>query len=306
MEARLVADAARFDLRPLIEQLAKANYPNEAILFEGASEGGGARLVKGLRFTKSPMRTAIVTLNMGLMGDAGLLPSYFTWIAEHSPESNRFWDFIRFFEHQLIDNLFHATHPEWGEPSVAVRDKQVAQERPSVLGDAPDFLRTILRIANPATPSTLHWLAQMCFPEFAVRVVRHSLHDATDAYACRLGESRLDGTGILGREYKASLAGFIVELTAEDEVDMREREQVDVALARLRSHLLPILAPFRMPLIVRLTILWHSSFARVDGRDDDDPSFLGYNRLGGDRDVRHTTVIYSGITGRDGPWSEDA
>jgi hypothetical protein len=307
LESRLVADAPRFDLRPLLEQLALAGYGNEALLFEGATESGGASLVQGLRFMKRPMRTAIVTVHLGLMGEAGLLPSYFTWVAEHSPDQVGFSEFIRFFEHQLIDNMFHATHPDWCPPPSGDGRTRLSQDTPSVLGDTPTFLRAILRIANPATPSTLHWIAQLCYPEFGVRLERQAFAIATNAYACQVGVSRLDGTGILGREYVANRCGFVLDLAADDEVDLRGRELADVAVARLRTRLLPLLAPYKLSLTVRLTIRWHSSFAHVDDPVDPDPSFLGYNRLGGPRDVSHTTVLYSGITGRDwGPWSEAA
>jgi hypothetical protein len=305
-ELRLVADAPGFDLRPLLEQLALAGYGNEAVLFECATEGGGAGLVQGLRFLKTPMRTAIITVHLGLMGEAGLLPSYFTWVAERSPETAGFLDFIRFFEHQLIDNMFHATHPDWVPPR-SCAGSRLAQDTPSVLGDTPSFLLSILRIANPTTPSTLHWLAQLCYPEFAMRLRPQAVATSTQAYACLVGVSRLDGTGILGRTYQASSRGFLLDLFADDEVDLSGREQADVVLARLRGRLLPLLAPYHLPLTVSLTIRWHSSFAHVDDPVDLDPSFLGYNRLGGPREVKYKTVLYTGITGCDwGPRSEAA
>jgi hypothetical protein len=306
-QARLVTDAPRFDLRPLLEQLAVAGYGNEAVLFEGATEGGGTGLVKSLRFIKAPMPAAIITLHMGLMGDAGLLPSYFTWVIEHSPEPARFLDFIRFFEHQLIDNMFHATHPDWARCPPKSGGSRLAQDTASLLGDTPQFLKTILRIARPSTPATLHWLAQLCFPEFGVRVRRHAFKAATGAYACRLGISCLDGTGILGREYVSALGGYTLDLYTDDEKDLSGREQAGVAVARLRGRLLDLLAPYNLALTVRLHVRWHSSFARVDSPSDPNPSFLGYERLGGEKDERHATVIYSGITGRDwGPWKEVA
>jgi hypothetical protein len=301
VQARIVAEAQRFDLRPLLELLAEIGYTRDEVLFESAPEGRSASFVQAIRFTKWPVRSVLITVHLGLLGDNTLLPSYFFHVARSSPDPQRFYDFLRFFDHQLIENLFAAVHPEVGEGpggGAPVRRKALkSAERTSTFGDFRGVLRTHLRMAVPGSPSTLHWLAQLYFPEFRVRVARYPYESLTGSDACRTGASRLDGSGILGKSYIAEMNGFSIDLITEDEVDLSGREQADVVVDRLRHRLLPLLAPFRLPLTIRLVVIWHSSFAEIDDPRALDKSFLGYDRLKGQREVEHTTLLYRGITG---------
>lgn len=306
VEARLVREAQRFDLRPLLEVLAEIGYSSDEILFEGALYGRSASVVQALRFTRRPVRTAIITVHLGLLGDNTLLPSYFYHVAERSPDPARFFDFLRFFDHQLIENFFRAIHPEFGDGRPVSGTADPAERNGAtggVYGNFRSVLKTFFRMAGPGSVSTLHWVTQLYFPEFRVRVKRRPLESTTDSHACRTGDSRLDGSGVLGKNYVAESPGFLVDLFAEDEVDLSGREQADIVRERLDQRFLPLLSPFNLALTVRLVVLWHSSFAHVDDPRAADKSFLGYNRLRGPREVRHTTVLYRGITGRvSEPW----
>nr|PZN19147.1 MAG: hypothetical protein DIU78_21545 [Pseudomonadota bacterium] len=301
IEVRIMREAQRFDLGPLLDVLAELGYSRDEILFEGALYGRSPSIVQAVRFRQRPVRTAIVTVHLGLLGDNTLLPSYFYHVAERSPDPARFYDFLRFFDHQLIENFVRAIYPEVGEthPDAAPGEPgAAAPPTGGVFGDFRAVLKTFFRMAGPGSLSTLHWVTQLYFPEFRVRVRRSRFENATDSHACRTGDSRLDGSGILGRSYVAESPGFVVDLIAEDEVDLSGREQADIVRERLETRFLPLLAPFSLALTVRLIVLWHSSFAYVDDPHAEDKSFLGYNRLRGPREVRHTTVLYRGITGR--------
>ena len=95
------------------------------------------------------------------------------------------------------------------------------------------------------------------------------------------------------------MPGFLVDLITDDEVDLSGREQADIVQWRLEARLLPLLVAFRLPLTIRLVVLWHSSAAHVDDPSAPDKSFLGYNRLHGARnrpEIKHTTVMYRGRT----------
>jgi hypothetical protein len=297
MEARIQAEASRFDLRPLLELLAEIGYGREAVLFESTESGPSPTLVQGVRFLKSPIATAIVSVHIGLLGDNTLLPSYFFYLIQQSPDPARFFDFLRFFDHRLIENFFAAVHPEIGDSELLSANG--SSGRSWLFGDYRAALRSFVRMAAPGSPSTLHWLVQLYFPEFRVRVKRQPFLDETDSHACRTGSSRLDGSGILGRIYTTEIPGLLVDLITDDEVDLSGREQADVVRERLDTRLLPLLAPFRLALTLRLVVRWHSSAAHVDDPKAADKSFLGYNRLHGSLqrpELEHTTVMYRGRT----------
>lgn len=285
IEARIAEDAQRFDLGPLVDLLLTNGYARDDILFESAAEGRSASIVRAVRFHKQPIRSVVITVQVGLLGDNSLLPSYFFHLMERSRDPDRFLDFLRFFDHRLIDNLFRALYPE----------------RSGVYVSWISVLASFLRMAMPASISTLHWLVQLYFPELRVRVTRRPFASATDSYACRTGLSLLDGTGILGRTYVAEVTGFLVDLIAEDEIDMSGRSYSDIVQARLKERLLPLLDPFRLPLMVRLTVLAHASWAQVDEPRAAEQGYLGYDRLRGMGEARHVTVMYHGVTGEPAP-----
>ena len=280
-ELRVKQDAQRFDLLPLVRLLLQSGYDYEEILFESSSEGRSAALVRAVTFRKRPIRSVLITVEIGLLGDNSLLPSYFLRIAEQSPNAAQFYDFLRFFDHTLIENLFRGLHPEFGGAYHSWRG----------------ILASILRMARPASPGTLHWIFQLYFPELSVRVSRRRVRQLSDVHAFHTGRSRLDGSGILGRIYAAEVAGLQVDLIAPDQVDQSGREWSDVVLARLDHQLFPLLAPFRLPLVVRLVILAHASWAHVDDPLAVEQGFLGYDRLRDKVEVKHTTVMFDGVTG---------
>jgi hypothetical protein len=282
LELALVRDAQRFDLRPLVELLMQHGYSYEEILFESSNEGRSAGLVKAVTFRKHPIRSVVITVELGLLGDNSLLPSYFFHVAERSSDAARFYDFLRFFDHTLIENLFRALHPELS----------------GVYRSWSGVLKTFFRMARPASPGTLHWLAQLYFPELSVSVRRRPIEQVSAVHACHTGRSRLDGSGILGRLYVAEVHGLELDLIAEEGTDLSGREWSDIVLARLGDDLLPLLAPFRIPLVVRLVVLAHDSWAQVDQPHAPAQGFLGYDRLRRGGAVKHTTVMFDGVTGR--------
>jgi hypothetical protein len=305
-EERIVRDAPRFDVQPLCALLREHGYGWDEILFESTQESTSRSVVRAVRFRQGPMfRSVVITVHLGLLGDNSPLPSYFLRVARDSPDPDRMFDFLRFFDHRLIDSLFASLHPD------------------AALFGSGAMLQALLRMAVPGSVSTLHWLVQLHFPELGVRVARRPFENATSAHACRTGASVLDGTAILGYRYISDMVGFQVDLIAEDEADMRGHDHADIVIARLQRRLLPLLAPFRLPLIVRLVVLFHKSSATFDrqaARERPiDRQFLGYERLLGEEqpDVRnprerpprppprpivaekHTTVMFRGITGED-------
>jgi hypothetical protein len=280
-----VKEARRFDLKPLLDLLLAKGYPREEILFESVHEGESSRLIEAVSFRKKPHRAVVISVNLGLLGDNTLLPGYFFQELEGIPHERGepFYEFIRFFDHGLIENFRRALYPE--------DDRGVYRDWNKVLG-------SFFRMLGPASVSTLHWLAQIYFPELGVRVARWAFADSSDAHAFRTGESLLDGTGILGRKYQSDAPGLSLDLFAEEETDARGRAWPNVVRLRLNEMMLPLLAPFNIPLIVKLKVLFHASWVRVDMPFSLEHGYLGYERIQGEAEQGHTTLIYRGITGK--------
>jgi hypothetical protein len=286
VEAEIERTAERFELRPLLALLAELGYSEEQILLQSTQESRSASLVRAVRFRRDgPIRSVLITVHIGLLGDSTLLPSYFFHIASRLSEEDRgrFYDFLRFFDHRLIGNLYAALYPELS----------------GVYHEWPTVTSSFLRMTQPASPATLQWIVQLCFPEFMVRVTRRPFEEERPAWGCRTGKSVLDGTAILGPVFQFDDEGFLVDLIAEDEVDMRGREHAGTVLRRLHDRLLPWLAPFRIRLRIRLTVLWHESWAHVNDPPPRHPGYLGYERIKDSRPARHMTRMFDGITGVD-------
>jgi predicted component of type VI protein secretion system len=284
-EAAVEREAKRFDLRPLLDLLREKGYRD--ILFQGATAGKTSpSIVESVHFERRPRRLVRITLNLGLLSDGTLLPSYFFRVADASREPDRFYEFLGFFEHRLVDEFVNALYPEAG--GRALRD----------WGDAR---RSLFKMHGAGSPATLQWLAQLYFPELRARVGRWPFLRPSTAHALRTGASPLDGSGVLGHSYESHAEGLSLDLIAEEETDARGRGWAGVVAARLRDKLFPLLAPFRLPLTVRLHVLFHASWARVEAPDDP-KGYLGYDRLRelGDEASGHTVVLYRGVVGEDG------
>ena len=281
-EEKISRMARRFDLRPLVELLRANGYRSEELLFESTNERTSAGAVDAVTFLTRP-RTVKITVNVGLLGDNSLLPSYFFAVVDKSPNPEKFYDFIRFFDHKLIDNYYRAAYPE--TDTNAYRDWDGVQQ-------------SFTRMLGMASTSTLSWLVKAFFPELRVQAERRAFSSTTASHACKTGVSRLDGTGILGRVYESDSSGFVVDLFADEETDARGRAWPHVVRSRLEERVLPILAVHRIPLVVRLRVLFHASWVHVDAPVGK-TGYLGFERIRGDAEEGHTLVVYRGITGED-------
>ncbi|OJH40286.1 hypothetical protein BON30_14695 [Cystobacter ferrugineus] len=281
-EARIAARAKEFDLGPLLRLLEAEGYVPENVLFESNPEPvSAAALVEAVTFHRSPHRRVVVTLNLGLLGAGSLLPSYFLEVAEQSANPEAFFDFIRFFDHRLLEDFVRALHPE--------RDS----ER---LGDWERMKGFYFRMTGVGSVATLQWLFQLYFPELRVWVSPHAFRHTSSSHEPRTGPTPLDGTAVLGHAYTTETAGFRVELHAETEADARGEGWPLVVERRLGEALLPLLAPFRLRLEVGLTVAAHALWARLTQR-----TYLGYERLQGDGHLGHRLVVFQGDTGEHAP-----
>jgi hypothetical protein len=287
LERRLRARAQQFDLRALLALLRARGFRRHEIFFRGTGQGTAAGLIEAIHFPPEN-RHVIITVNLGLLGDNSLLPSYFLEAIEKHPDRDvrqSFYHFINFFDHRLLRAFFEALYVEDGQ---------------AIFRDWAQARRSFLHMVAVDSPGTLHWLAQMYFPELRVHTSRALVTTESASHTFRVGESRLDGSGILGHRYQAEGAGLELDLIAEEETTARGEGWAPVVKRRLEASLLPRLAPFRLHLVVRLRVLAHTSWARLGsppGPRDKFHGFLGYDRLETREPSGHTIVIFRGRTG---------
>jgi hypothetical protein len=277
-ERRVERDARRFDLGRLLALLARKGYRREELLFSAGS-GSTLGIVESVRFARSPFRVVHVTLNVGLLSNGVLLPAYFFAENEQAPDPDVLVDFLRFFDHRLIANLVAALYPE---------------QHGQVFRDWGEAKRSLFGALGAPSIATVEWLARAYFPELRSVVERRAFASPTEADAARPGASTLAGGDVLGGGHVAEASGFELTLVADEEVDARGRswaQVVDRRVDRLVEHLPGA------PITVRLRVLEHASWARLDaqrpgvGRPDEG-GFLGYDRLQGDAAEGHAMVVY--------------
>ncbi len=280
-EERVRQRARAFSLGPLIDLLVAHGYRRDQLLFESNREGGATSLVHAIEF-RAGGAEVLITVNLGLLGDNTLLPSYFLREVESSRDPQRFYDFIRFFDHCLIENYVRASWPE---------------HDPDIFGDYALLCTAVLKLIGLDSVSSVHWLVQSAFPELGVRVTRGAFPSATGSHACRTGLSRLDGSSVIGRVYETEAQGFLIDLVTDEEAYDRHHNWAAIVRSRLNERCLPVLAPFRLPLRVVLTVLSHASWARLESLRAKTSGYLGYDRIRADEDSQHSVVIWSGIAG---------
>src|SRR5690606_24135285 len=148
-EERVRQRARSFSLGPLIDLLVAHGFRREQLLFESNREGGATSLVHAIEF-RTGGAEVLITVNPGLLGDNTLLPSYFLREIESSRDPQRFYDFIRFFDHCLIENYVRASWPE---------------HDPIVYGDYTLLCNAVMKLIGLDSVSSVHWFVQSAFPE---------------------------------------------------------------------------------------------------------------------------------------------
>jgi predicted component of type VI protein secretion system len=277
-EQRIAARARDFDLGPLLRLLKAEKYPAESILFESNPEPGtSSSLVHAVTFHREPLRRVVVTLNLGLLGSNTLLPSYFLEAAEQSLEPERFFDFIRFFDHRLLAGFLRAVHPE--EDRALFRDWEQTKTY-------------YFRMLGVGSVATLQWLFQLYFPELRVSVTRDALSQSTPSQALRIDTlALLDGTAVLGGRYESDASGFRVELLTEEDTDAGGEPWAAVVRQRLEANILELLRTSALHLVVALTVLERSRWAQV-GKEGQ----LGFERMKGGFEPGYRMLVFRGKT----------
>jgi hypothetical protein len=273
IERDIETRAKDFDLIVLLRLLHSLGWERENIYFESNRDPVSSQsLIESVVFHRASPAHVSIVVNFGLLGANALVPSYFTDVIDESMDPERFYDFIRFFDHRLIETFIYASYPE--------DDTSLYQSWDRVK-------LFYFKIIGAGSVSTLQTIFQLYFPELRVVVTRAPFRSSTDIHALRMGSSKLDGTAVIGREYESDAAGFKVDIYADEEINDIGEAWPHVVRNRLQSTVLPLLAPFRLSMIVTLTVLAHSSWARIKA-----VGYLGYERIEDDEEGAHRIEIW--------------
>jgi len=152
LEARINERIGSFDLPALLALLKAEGAPPPR--FESDDEMvSPTRLITSVRIGEGE---SVVRIHTGLLGAATPLPAYFlARMDEENVDEVKALGFLRFFDHLLLAQLISGAFPEVA-PSRQPRGESAAY----------------LPLLHPGTPSGLHSLFAVAFPECAVTVER--------------------------------------------------------------------------------------------------------------------------------------
>ncbi len=273
-----------FDLGALLTQLERMSICREDITFKSNSDpAAGGNVIQAIEFFESPSRRAEITLNVGLTGPNGLVPTYFQEIAQQSADPDLLDTFLHFFDHPLLECWIDSLYPD--TPSGA-------------LHAWPNLRNASFSMLGVGSISTLEWVFGSIFPELRVLVRRITVPMPTDAFALRAGTALLDGAGVLGVVDAPQCAGLSVDLYTEEEDHHAGRKWIDLVEERFDRIALPLIRPYDLTLKVVLNVALHSSWAHLEKRpdpslDERPPGHLGYDRLQGQR-AGHQITVFEG------------
>jgi hypothetical protein len=242
IERDLRRSAQAFDVPALLDVLALLGHREPDVVF-GGELGAPSRgnVVEAVAFTAGDAFTASaaqVTTNLGLLGPQSPLPSFFLEALE-TLQVPTLLDLIRVLDHQALALRFASLYPE--------RDPRLAG------GTAWEpAKRRVTHTLGLASPSSLHWLFTLVFPELAVIVRRGGVHRRVAAPDARLGTLRL-AVAALGGDAVVPTGGLDVLLDADD-VPPPGPSWMAEAARRMRDQIVPTLTGVELDLTVRLRL----------------------------------------------------
>jgi hypothetical protein len=268
-----------FDIISLLHLLSTMNYAPEEIRFRSrnsiCSQSG---LIHDIAFTQEPVREAVITMNMGLLGVQSPLPSYFRKKME-SEEAGR-WslaDFIGYFDHHLIRDYVCNIYPEINR--FFFPHWELTKRR-------------YLQILNLKSIGTLHWLFQTVFPEIVVQVENAVLSSDVQTRPVLLGKTILGGDSVFGNKTSVAVQGRRVTLYSEEEMTDTQVPWPREIKNRLSSLVFPVLQPTGIDLEINLVLKSQKRWVRLHSE-----TYLGYDRIQSGEDAYRRIRIFRGHIG---------
>lgn len=241
---RIVEKAHRFELGALLRALALAGYRGTEVVLESAITWAyRGSLVQAVRYEEAPPR-AIVTLNVGLLGNQGPLPSYVYQLLE--PSGNEPLEtLLQFFASRLLADEARALCPE--------EDTALFPHFEGTRGS----LRSLLGLGSPVG---LHWLFSQVYPELEISVHRSVSTRYVPTAGVILARSCFGDGSAFGGYAPVPIGSIHVALLCNEPTDGARRPWESESVRRLREYVLPSLREHRVHLRVLLVFRDQSSW----------------------------------------------
>jgi hypothetical protein len=277
LEVEVARRAPEFDPVALLDLLAHMGYRPEEVLFESNHTAtSAANAIQSVEFRSTPIRHVVVTVNTGLLGTQGVLPSYFKQLLASGStiDDVAFLEFLHFFDHRLVEGWVKSVYPE--------RDY-------AIFADWDKTKKSYLNLIGLRSVSALHWLFQLVFPELGVRVERGALTRNVKLDGTRLNYSVLGGDSVLGGWTKVPVPGFVATLFSDDEQTEHGHPWVEEVRRRLDSIVFRAIEDAAMDLRVSLVIRSEKVWAMLKPT-----SYLGFDRIRGGTRRNREVLVWNG------------
>jgi hypothetical protein len=262
LESKIAASITEFDPVALLVLLRALGYGTDEVIFQskaGAVSHGS--LLQAIEFRKQP-KQAVVTVGIGLLGPQSPLPTYFTQLLSGEKiDEHLFLDFLRFFDHKIIEGYIQATHPE---------------SDPAVFRDWDGVKKGYLGLLGIRSIATLQWLLCLVFPELEVEVRRGGLKRWMQVNATRLNYSKMGPGSCLGGWAQIPVPGFEVRVTSDEEYTEHGYPWAEEVRRRLFATAFP--AIWDAAVDVNTTLIIRSEKVWAQLRPG---SYLGFDRCKG-------------------------
>lgn len=283
IEAALRHRVQEFSLPALLDLLELLGYRRAEIEYRGhLSRLRHDHLIEDLSLSTLPVRRAIITVNLGLLGARSPLPSYFLQALEEH-ENNGLVEFLGYFDHHLLRRRIDSLYPE--------RDR-------SALADWEGCKEMLLKLLGRSAPTTLHWLFQRAFPELGVVVRRGVQMHLLPSSGVQMGVSTLGSGCAFGSATNLPIGSLEVTLSTEESHSPAGEPWATEAARRLREVIWPVLGELDVYLSVFLVFLDHHGWASLE-RDH----YLGYDPIRDERRgrgrVQQVTLFSGGVSERE-------
>lgn len=270
LEVRLQDEASSFDLRALVDVLLRDGYTEDRIeLRSHRSTVHQGTLVHAVKLEKEPERRAVISLNVGLLAIQSPLPSFFLALVDQL-DQEPFAEFIAWFDDRLLKARLAGLFPERDEGLLPGWDR-AARDR--------------LRLLRMTSPSTLHWLFRVVYPELEVTVRRGTTRRRVRSDGILLGTTVLGEGAAMGGYANVPTGGYEVTLFGSTDLSAAGVPWAIEAPRRLHRTILPLLGDVPFQLRVILTLRDQSGFAHLEAKPGVSAatllaaSYLGYDPL---------------------------
>jgi hypothetical protein len=275
LEKRIVENIWRFDPFSLLILLARMGYKMEDILFRSHfSYSSQSRLIETIEFRNSPKK-ALITLNLGLLGGQSVLPSYlFQQVDNHQVDAEQFEEFFGYFDDRLLRRFLFSIYPELNQSFSCDWDARKT---------------AMLYTLKLDSPTTLHWLLQLVFPDLQIRVKKGLLKRSVVLNAPILGKCRLGYQTVFGKRKQLTVPGSLITLISDEEYFANDQPWAMEINHRLQRIIFPLLENVGVDLEIWLVIRNQGSALSLKKN-----SYLGYENLLSDKLQVRRIRVFSG------------